>query len=133
VQDTNLICPPLISQYAAIGAMQTGSSYCKQQLQQLASVRAKVIQQLQSLNDYCQLTITDGAFYSLLKLNTELDDLSVVKRLIDEFKIALIPARAFGLQHGCYVRLSYGMLTQERVDIALQRLSLGIEQLCDSG
>jgi len=29
VQDTILICPPVISQYAALGALQTGYSYCQ--------------------------------------------------------------------------------------------------------
>ena len=35
VQDTNLICPPVISQYAALGALQAGINYCHQYLPEL--------------------------------------------------------------------------------------------------
>src|SRR5512137_1405862 len=62
VQDTNLICPPLITQYAAIGALETGSSYCKTRLLQLAKIRTQVTAQLQALN-YVQIVATEGAFY----------------------------------------------------------------------
>jgi aspartate/methionine/tyrosine aminotransferase len=129
VQDTNLICPPLISQYAAIGALETGSAYCKAQLQQLAKVRTQVITQLQSLN--CAQTITtEGAFYLLLKLRTEKNDLQLVKALISEFKVAAIPGCAFGLHDACYLRVSYGMLDEARADIAMRRLLTGLGKLC---
>ena len=70
VQDTNLICPPLITQYAAIGALETGSSYCKTYLQDLAKIRSQITAQLQSLKRV-QIIATEGAFYLLLKLDTE--------------------------------------------------------------
>ncbi|MFZ2727576.1 MAG: pyridoxal phosphate-dependent aminotransferase [Methylococcaceae bacterium] len=130
VQDTNLICPPLISQQAAIGALQTGSDYCRQHKEQLMLVRRQVIEQLQTLGDFCQMTVTEGAFYVLLKLNTEINDLILVETLIRDFKVAVIPGCAFGLHKGCYLRLSYGMLSPELITIAMQRLLAGIIQLC---
>lgn len=130
VQDTNLICPPLVSQYAAIGALETGSVYCQHYKLQLAQVRTQVIAQLQALDAVCQLSVTEGAFYLLLQLQTEIDALTLVKALIDEFKVAVIPGCAFGLHQGCYIRLSYGMLSAELIDVALQRLLTGIKQLC---
>lgn len=130
IQDTNLICPPLITQQAAIGALQTGSGYCKARLQQLANTRAQVTTQLQELGDPCRITETEGAFYLLLKLNTTRNDLDLVKTLISDFKVAVIPGCAFGLQDGCYLRVSYGMLDQERAEIAMQRLVSGIKALC---
>lgn len=129
VQDTNLICPPLISQYAAIGALETGSAYCRTQLRQLAKVRTQIITQLQSLS--CVHTIvTKGAFYFLLKLRTEKNDLQLVKALISEFKVAAIPGCAFGLHNDCYLRVSYGMLDDARAGIAMQRLLTGLDRLC---
>ena len=129
VQDTNLICPPLITQYAAIGALETGSAYCKTRLQQLAKIRTEVIAQLQSL-DCVQTISTEGAFYLLLKLNTGKNDLQLVKALINEFKVAAIPGCAFGLQDACYLRLSYGMLDETLAGIAMQRLLTGLGKLC---
>jgi len=130
IQDTNLICPPLITQQAAIGALQTGSGYCKTHLQQLANIRTQVTAQLQELDGLCRITETEGAFYLLLKLNTARNDLELVKTLISDFKVAVIPGCAFGLQDGCYLRVSYGMLDQERAGIAMQRLVSGIRALC---
>jgi len=130
VQDTNLICPPLISQRAAIGALETGSVYCKNQLRQLANIRTQVISQLQGLRDVCQMTETEGAFYLLLKLHTNKNDLAVAKALIEDFKVATIPGCAFGLQDGCYLRASYGMLDEARMTIAIERLARGLGELC---
>jgi aspartate/methionine/tyrosine aminotransferase len=39
IQDTILICPPVISQWAAVGAMKAGRSYCRQKLQLTAEIR----------------------------------------------------------------------------------------------
>ncbi|MEQ1529983.1 MAG: pyridoxal phosphate-dependent aminotransferase [Methylococcales bacterium] len=130
IQDTNLICPPLINQYAAMGALQTGSAYCKTQLQKLTNIRSQVMAQLQQLSDLCELCSGDGAFYVLLKLHTDKNDLALVKALIDHHHIAVIPGSAFGLQDGCYLRVSYGMLDQSRVEHAVQRLCSGLRALC---
>ena len=129
VQDTNLICPPLITQYAAIGALETGSSYCKTRMQQLAKIRNQVTAHLNSLNGV-QVIATEGAFYLLLKLNTEKNDLQLVKSLISEFKVAVIPGCAFGLHDACYLRVSYGMLAEDTANIAMHRLVEGLRKLC---
>jgi aspartate/methionine/tyrosine aminotransferase len=129
VQDTNLICPPLIAQYAAIGALQAGRSYCKAQLEQLAKIRDQVTTRLQAV-DKVKVIATDGAFYLLLKVNTPLNDLQLAKSLINDFKVAVIPGCAFGLHDACYLRVSYGMLDKETAGVALQRLIEGLTILC---
>ncbi|MEQ1636846.1 MAG: pyridoxal phosphate-dependent aminotransferase [Methylococcales bacterium] len=130
IQDTNLICPPLISQYAAMGALEAGVGYCKTQLKPLAAIRSQVIAALQTLTDICQVTHTEGAFYSFLHLHTNINDVELVKQLISGFKIAVIPGCAFGIEEGCYLRVSYGMLHEKNVSEALQRLVTGLRALC---
>ncbi|MDE0821042.1 MAG: aminotransferase class I/II-fold pyridoxal phosphate-dependent enzyme, partial [Opitutales bacterium] len=49
IQDTNLICPPVISQYAAVAAMQAGPRYFATGLSSLAEVRGKSIAMLDEL------------------------------------------------------------------------------------
>lgn len=129
VQDTNLICPPLICQQAAIGALQIGADYCKSQLPHLAAIRSQVLPRLEEVRDQIDLVATEGAFYLLLKIHTQRNDLDFVKALIDDFQVSAIPGCAFGLTDGCYLRLSYGMLNAERVEIAMTRLIMGIKQL----
>ena len=129
VQDTNLICPPLICQHAAIGALQVGSDYCKTHLQHLLKIREQVIRGLQTVQDKIDFVATDGAFYFLLKLHTERSDLDAVKTLINNHQVSAIPGCAFGLTDGCYLRLSYGMLDKARATEALNRLITGIKHL----
>jgi len=129
VQDTNLICPPLISQIAANGALETGAGYCKARLPELAAKRAQVIDRLRPLQGLCDIPAPEGAFYLLLKVHTEKNDLELVQTLIEDFKVATIPGSAFGLADGCYLRLSYGMLDRAQIDAASERLVNGILRL----
>lgn len=129
IQDTNLICAPLITQYAAAGALSAGFSYCEQQVRQLAEVRKQIIRRLAPHAGLCDFTVTQGALYFLLKLHTEKNDVAVVESLINDFKIAMIPGSAFGMEDGCYLRLSYGMLDPALADEAMDRLIEGISRL----
>jgi len=129
IQDTNLICPPAITQIAACGALETGANYCRQYLPELAQIRQQVLQQLQSVADICQVQATTGAFYFLLKIQTRLADLELAARLIKQFKVATIPGCAFGMHSGCYLRISYGMLDREQCYEAINRLIAGFRVL----
>jgi aspartate/methionine/tyrosine aminotransferase len=130
IQDTNLICPPLITQMAAIGALETGADYCRQRLPILAKIRQQTLQQLQAVTNLCEIQPTSGAFYLLLKVYTHMADIELAERLIKQFQIATIPGCAFGMQQGCYLRISFGMLTLEQADEAIQRLVTGLRALC---
>ncbi len=130
IQDTNLICPPLISQMAAIGALKSGAEYCREKLQALAQIRRQTLQQLQAINDICEVQATTGAFYLLLKIQTQLTDLELAERLIKEFKVATIPGCAFGIRQGCYLRISFGMLNRKESFEAINRLMAGLKSFC---
>lgn len=130
VQDTNLICPPLICQQAAIGALEVGSSYCKSYLPHLLNIRNQVIIRLQEISDKVEIVRTDGAFYLLVKIHTQRNDLDLVQTLINDYKVSAIPGCAFGLTNGCYLRLSYGMLDANNADLAMARLVAGVKALC---
>jgi aspartate/methionine/tyrosine aminotransferase len=129
IQDTILICPPVISQYAAIGAMRAGAGYCLAQVGRLAAVREMVINELAMLDDYCIIPLADGAFYFFLKLDTEMEPLALVEQLVREHGVAAIPGNAFGMEDGCYLRVAYGALQPETVAEGVGRLARGIEKI----
>jgi aspartate/methionine/tyrosine aminotransferase len=128
VQDTILICPPVVSQFAAVGAMQVGRGYSAERLAQLAEVRLAVMQELARLEPYCSVPPADGAFYFYLKLNTSRHPLTLVERLIHEYRVAAIPGNAFG-SAGCYLRISYGALQPETVKEGVGRLVRGLKTI----
>ena len=70
-----------------------------------------------------------GAFYFLIKLNTTLTGMELVDRLINKHKIATIPGETFGMNDGCYLRLSYGALNKEEADMGTQRLIRGLKEI----
>ena len=130
VQDTNLICPPVVSQYAAIGALETGISYCQQHLAEIAKVRAIVTQELQVISDICTVSLSTGAFYLFLKINTNLNDLELVKQLIANYQVAVIPGSTFGMKNGCYLRVAYGSLQLATAATGIKRLIKGLKEIC---
>ncbi len=133
VQDTNLICPPLISQYAALGALQRGSSYCREQLAVTRRVRAIVLGELEGISEFCRVPPTPGAFYLFMKVDTSLDSLTLAERLIREHGVAVIPGSAFGLDRGCYLRVAYGALDEATAGAGIRRLVVGLRAILARG
>jgi aspartate/methionine/tyrosine aminotransferase len=129
VQDTILICAPVISQYAALGAVAAGRNYCLEKLAGIEHVRQIVLTSLAEIRQYCEIPPADGAFYFLLRLKTDQDALSVVEQLIRQYKVAVIPGNAFGLDGGCYVRVAYGSLAPDTAATALERLVAGLRSI----
>lgn len=129
IQDTNLICPPVISQYAALGALSADQTYLSEHVSSIAKVRERILTKLQALPAACTAVVPDGAFYCFLKVNTDISDLDLVKRLIDTYKVAVIPGQAFGMEHSCYLRISYGSLTLENAALGIDRLVKGMTEL----
>jgi aspartate/methionine/tyrosine aminotransferase len=130
VQDTILICPPVISQYAALGALQAKDDYLKNHIAAIAQVRQVVLDSLNSLQDLCTITPADGAFYFFLKVHTQLDSFKLVERLIREHQVAVIPGTTFGMDDGCYLRVAYGALQKQTAKEGIERLVRGLQKIC---
>ena len=125
-QDTILICPPVVSQYAAVAAMQVGSAYCREKLGAMTTTRRIIQRALNGLGELITLPRSDGAFYFLLRVRTDMDAMTLAERLIREHHVAVIPSTAFGLTTGCYLRISYGALDEEVAAEASRRLVHGL-------
>jgi aspartate/methionine/tyrosine aminotransferase len=128
IQDTILICAPVISQYAALGALQTGSLYCRDHLRHIQEVREIVLRELETIKDICTVPRSDGAFYFLLRVHKSLDPLTLTERLIREHGVAVIPGTAFGIQ-SCYLRVAYGALQKDTAAEGIGRLVRGLKAL----
>ena len=126
VQDTNLICPAVASQYAAMGALEVGADYPRGYLEELQEVRDLIATSLRKLGDLCSFTLPQGAFYFLLKVNLEMKSSELVETLIKVHQIALIPGAAFGQSDGCYLRIAYGALDKNTVAAGIGRLVDGL-------
>jgi aspartate/methionine/tyrosine aminotransferase len=128
-QDTILVCAPVVSQVAAIAALEVGRSYCQPHVRELAAIRDIVATRLSALAPRVTVPTADGAFYVLLKVDTNLEPLAIAERLIREHKVAVIPGPAFGMTDGCYFRVAYGALQRATVEEGLGRLIGGLRQI----
>ena len=129
IQDTNLICPPVISQYAALGALQIGKNYFGEKIKQIATVREIVLNELDKIHNFCIIPKAEGAFYFLLKIDTHINSMELVERLIKEHGIAVIPGTTFGMENGCYLRVAYGALESATVTTGINRLVTGLKSI----
>jgi len=129
IQDTILICPPVVSQWAAVGAMKVGAEYCREKLQMTAQVRQIVLDELKSIADFVTVPRADGAFYFLLRVKSDLDSMELAKRLIEQHRVAVIPGMTFGMEDGCYLRVAYGALQKETASEGIGRLVRGLRRI----
>lgn len=129
IQDTILISPPVISQHAAIGALEAGESFIRIKRNAMSKKRNAVLDALASLSSLKNTPSSEGALYVLLKIDTQMDDMQLAKFLIEKFGVATIPGSAFGFNQGCYLRLSYGALSDSEISKGLERLKNGLDSL----
>ncbi len=129
IQDTNVICPAVISQYAALGALQVGRKYCQERLEAIAEIRQLMLKELQTIPHLCTIPPTDGAFYFLLRIHTSLKAMDLIQQLIQRHQVAALPGDAFGLQDGCYLRVAYAALERDTAQEGIGRLVKGLEEI----
>jgi aspartate/methionine/tyrosine aminotransferase len=129
IQDTILICPPVVSQFAAIGALQAGSAFIQEKLRSLSEIRKGVVNNLKRVSDICTVPETQGGFYLLLKVKTKLNDMKIIEQLVRDFRVAAIPGSTFGLNDGCYLRISYGALDASTSIEGIERLVKGLRSI----
>lgn len=129
VQDTVLISPTIISQYAALGAHNAPYSYIENSLEEIKQSRQVCLETINNTDLLTRPATSEGAFYLFIKLNTSKDDLSIAKQLIEKYGVATIPGSAFEAANGSYLRISYGALTSKTVTQGMEKLIHGLTKL----
>ena len=129
VQDTILICPPVISQYAALGALQAGKSYCQRHLRAISGIRKLFQEEFGKIDDLVSFGTCDGAFYFFLKVSCDYDSFELATKIIKDYGVAVIPGNTFGMETGCYLRVAYGALDKETATEGIKRLVKGLREL----
>jgi aspartate/methionine/tyrosine aminotransferase len=129
IQDTLLICPPAVSQHAALAALQVGRDYARTHLDRLDTMRRTIFDALNDPDVPCDVPSPDGAFYYLVRVHSTLDSMRLTERLIREHRVAAIPGSAFADASPCSIRISYGALEPSSIIEGLRRLVGGLRTL----
>ena len=129
IQDTLLICPPAVSQHAALAALRVGRAYPRGHLARLDAMRHAIFDALDDPAVPCAVAPVEGAFYYLVRVHSSLDSMTLVERLIREHRVAAIPGSAFADRSSCSIRISYGALEPDVVEQGVERLVGGLRSL----
>lgn len=129
IQDTVLICPPVLNQLAAVAALDAGRKWCEDRIRPLADIRDLLLKELVNLGERIHVPAPGGAFYALVRVNTKRKDMDLVDALIRRFGVAVMPGSTFGIERGCYLRVAYGALDGSTVAEGINRLVRGLQDL----
>jgi aspartate/methionine/tyrosine aminotransferase len=133
IKDTLLVCPPAISQHAALAAARVGAAYARPAVEALNRTRQALFRALTTPGVPCDTPAAMGAFYYFVRVRTALDPLRLVERLIREHHVAVMPGTAFGAAGGCHLRVSYGSLDERTAADGVGRLTAGLRAIVGSG
>jgi aspartate/methionine/tyrosine aminotransferase len=92
-------------------------------------VRRIVLGRLQEIGDIVTVPAAHGAFYFLIRIHTQMDAMDLVRRLIEEHRVAVIPGTTFGVADPCLLRVAYGALQKETASEGINRLVRGLKQI----
>ncbi len=95
IQDTILICPPAVSQHAAMAALAGRPRLRARLCQRPGCDAARDPRGAERRDVPCDVPTPEGAFYYLVRVHSSLDAMTVSERLIREHRVATIPGSAF--------------------------------------
>jgi len=108
VHDSLVTCAPVISQYAAMGALEMGASAILDFNQNYMERRDLVCQRLDKLNNIFSYIKPQSSYYVFPKIISNNDSWKFVLDLLENTQVALIPGMAFGERGEGHIRISYG-------------------------
>lgn len=129
VMDTNTICAPAVSQAVALELLRIGRGYTDGHVRAIADVRAAALHQLENVADLATVPPARGALYFFLRVHTAMPGLELCQRLVREHRVGAVPGETFGMETGCYLRASYGMLDRQTATEGFRRLATGLRAI----
>lgn len=134
VQDTIPICPPQLSQYVALGALEAGREWVEGKVHSLEGNRQALLDALSPLGRE-NIGGGEGAIYFWGKLpvgrGCDDDDVKVVEWLVKKHKVCVIPGSSCGVRG--YIRAAFANLEPEMCVEAAARLKAGLTELVEHG
>jgi aspartate/methionine/tyrosine aminotransferase len=122
VQDGMLVCAPVISQKAALGALQTPEDELARRRAVLSERRQLLAQRLAEIPGLYWHP-TDGAYYAFVRVEDCLDSIALAWDLLERAHLSVVPGRIFGQTGEGFLRLSYGSVETSDLEAACGRLA----------
>ncbi|MDO8683018.1 MAG: aminotransferase class I/II-fold pyridoxal phosphate-dependent enzyme [Armatimonadota bacterium] len=127
IHQYTILCAPIMSQMAALEALQNGNGDSDEMVTQYDQRRRLIVSGLNQIGLECVLP--NGAFYAFPSIkSTGLSSEEFSERLLFEEKVAVVPGNAFGDCGEGHIRCSYATAT-DKIETALERMEKFLKKL----
>ncbi len=122
VHDALVTCAPVVSQYAAMGALEMGERDLNKFKQDYRLRRDLICQRLDKLDEFFSYVRPSSAYFVFPKIRRgPADSWQLAQELLDKAQVAVVPGIAFGPSGEGHLRLSFGR-SEEDINRAFDRL-----------
>jgi aminotransferase len=121
VHDSLVTCAPVISQYAAIAALDYGDEEVERFRLEYQKRRDLICNHLDDLSDYLSYQKPNSSYFVFPKTLTSKDSWQFAKDLLAKAKVAVVPGLAYGPSGESHIRLSFGR-NEKDINEAMKRI-----------
>ena len=127
IQDAMIICAPVISQMAALGAVSEDWDYPMSFHGALLERRETLARGVRMI-PHLHWTPTGAGFFGFIRVDGCRDSAALAESVLEEAHVVTIPGAAFGRSGEGHLRLSYGAVPAADVAEAMRRLAAYFER-----
>ncbi|MDP3015241.1 MAG: pyridoxal phosphate-dependent aminotransferase [bacterium] len=121
VHDSLVTCAPVISQYAAIAALDFGDKEIEKFRQQYQERRDLICRHLDDLKDFFSYQKPNSSYFVFPKLLPKRDSWRFALDLLEKAHVAVVPGVAFGPSGESHIRMSFGR-SEKDINEAFNRI-----------
>ncbi len=121
VHDCLVTCAPVISQYAALGALEMGENDITRFRSEYKKRRDLICARLDNLKHVFSYVKPDSSYYVFPRVRGVGDSTEFALKLLDKIQVAVVPGAAFGPNGEGHVRMSFGR-SQADINRAFERM-----------
>ncbi|HBI25229.1 MAG: Aromatic amino acid aminotransferase [Candidatus Wolfebacteria bacterium GW2011_GWC2_39_22] len=121
VHDAMVTCAPVISQYAAIAALDFAEKDIEYFRNEYTRRRDVTMAHLDELSEFFSYQKPNGAYFVFPKLLPKRDSWEFARELLEKAHVAVVPGAAFGPNGEGHIRISFGR-TEKDIDRAFGRI-----------
>lgn len=121
VHDCLITCAPVVSQYAAIGALEMGERDVANFKKHYQRRRNLICSRLDRLDKFLHYVKPNSSYFVFPRILDNHDSMALALEILDKVRVAVVPGVAFGYNGEGHIRLSFGR-TEQQIDVAFDRL-----------
>ena len=123
IHDSLITCAPVVSQYAALAALEQGKDAIKFYKQEYIKRRELICQRLDRLKNIFSYQKPNSSYFVFPDYSkfSKLDSWKFSIKLLEEARVAVVPGVAFGPNGENHIRISFGR-TEEDINKAFNRM-----------